>query len=178
MTRYAVLLRAVNVGGRNNVPMSWLREATTGAGFDDVETYVQSGNLVLTSANKAAAVGSKIAELIKRDHGLDITVVVRSQAELAKVIKANPFPAATADPTQLHVSFLTAKPPAAKAKVLDGEEFAPELFAVKGSELYLWYPGGSGRSKMAAAPWEKRLGVSGTARNWRTVLTLHEMLGG
>jgi uncharacterized protein (DUF1697 family) len=176
--RYAVLLRAVNVGGHNKVPMPWLRDAATDAGFTDVATYVQSGNLVLSSTSGAAAVGKSVAGLIQQEHGLDIEVIVRSRSDLAAVIKANPFPDAVADPKLLHVSFLAGKPSAATIKKLDPEEFAPERFAVKGSELYLWYPNGSGRSKMAAAPWEKRLGVRGTARNWRTVTTLLEMLGG
>lgn len=176
MTRYVVLLRAVNVGGNNKVPMKWLREAALDAGFTDVATYVQSGNLVLSSADGAAAVGARVAELIKAEHDLDIDVVVRSRAELAKVIKANPFVDEIAEPTKVHVSFLTGAPERERVNALDPDEFDPERYVVKGKEMYLYFPGGSGRSKLATAPWGKRLGVQGTARNWRTVTTLLDML--
>jgi len=178
VTRYAVLLRAVNVGGNNKVPMAWLREAATGAGFADVATYVQSGNLVLTASEKAPAVGEKVAGLIKAEHGLDIDVMVRTRAELAAVIAANPFTEHVDEPSLLHVSFLAGKPTSAAVKALDPDEFIPERFAVHGAQVYLWYPNGAGRSKLATAPWQKRLGVAGTARNWRTVLTLLDLLDG
>jgi uncharacterized protein (DUF1697 family) len=178
VTKYAVLLRAINVGGRNQVPMPWLREALTDAGYGDVATYVQSGNVVLSTSDAAAAVTKKVNGVIKDEHGLDIDVVVRSKAQLAAVVKNNPFPEHADDQKALHVTFLEAKPTAAKVKALDPSEFAPELFAIRGSELYLWFPLGYGRSKMATAPWAKRLGVKGTDRNWRTVLTLLEMLDG
>lgn len=178
MTRYVALLRAVNVGGNNKVPMKWLREAAADAGFADVATYVQSGNLVLSSADSAAKVGSTVAKLIKAEHGLDLDVIVRDRKQLAAVIKANPFETESAEPTKVHVNFLTGAPAKAKVSALDPDEFAPERWVIKGSEMYLYFPDGAGRSKLATAPWKKRLDVAGTARNWRTVLTLLDMLDG
>ncbi len=179
MTRYAVLLRGVNVGGHNKVPMGRLRELAVEAGYGEVSTYVQSGNLVLTAERaKAADVERAIAQALQRDLGLDIEVMARSRDELAAVIGANPFHSYVDEPTTVHVSFLGGHPAADKAKALDHEEFVPERFALGDRCLYFYCPGGSGRSKMAAAPWDRRLGVRGTSRNWRTVTTLLDLLDG
>jgi uncharacterized protein (DUF1697 family) len=97
---------------------------------------------------------------------------------LAAVIKANPFPERAHEPTTVHVNFLTGAPTTAASKTLDHDEFLPERFVLRDRSLYLYYPAGQGRSKMAAAPWERRLGVRGTARNWRTVTTLLDLLDG
>ena len=176
MTRYAVFLRAVNVGGHNKVPMPRLRELATELGYEDVATYVQSGNLVLTATGSAAAVERAIHDALVNDLDVDVDVMVRHRKQLAAVIAANPFERHADDPKLLHVSFLTAQPAAAARAGCDPEEFSPELFEFGDRCLYLWYPNGQGRSKMAAAPWNKRLGVRGTARNWRTVTTMLEML--
>jgi uncharacterized protein (DUF1697 family) len=176
VTRYAGFLRAVNVGGNNKVPMATLREIATDAGYTDVATYVQSGNLALAATVKAAMVEKKLHDGIAAQLGLDIDVMVRSRAELAKVIDANPFPDRVEEPTRLHVSFLAGKPTAAAIKACDPEEFLPEEFAFGDRCLYLWYPDGAGRSKLATAPWAKRLGVRGTGRNWRTVTKMLAML--
>jgi uncharacterized protein (DUF1697 family) len=176
MTRYVVLLRAVNVGGNNKVPMKWLREAAVEAGFTDVATYVQSGNLVLSSSDSATKVEAAVADLIKAEHGLDIDVIVRDRKQLAAVIKANPFVKEIAEPTTVHINFLSTTPAKAKVAALDPDEFAPERYVIKGKEMYLHFPDGAGRSKLATAPWKRRLDVVGTARNWRTVTTLLDML--
>jgi uncharacterized protein (DUF1697 family) len=176
VTRYAALLRAVNVGGRNKVPMATLREIADGLGYSDTATYVQSGNLVLGADGvDAVEVEAAVAGGLQRALGLDIDVIVRSRDELAAVVGANPFGTIADDPARLMVSFLTGAPRAESAD-LDGAEFAPELFELGDRCVYLWYPNGSGRSKMAAAPWERRLGVRGTARNWRTIESLIELL--
>jgi uncharacterized protein (DUF1697 family) len=176
MTRYAVWLFAVNVGGNNRVPMAWLREAANDAGFTGVATYLQSGNLVLTSGASAQAVRDQVAGLIRDGLGLDIEVAVRSRAELSKVIERNPMPEHLDEPSRLHVSFLTGKPDPKGLGAIDAEAFAPDRFIVEGSEIYLWFPEGAGRSKLAALPWRKRIGVAGTARNWRTVLAVRDLL--
>jgi uncharacterized protein (DUF1697 family) len=176
VTRYAALLRAVNVGGRNKVPMTTLREIADGLGYVDTATYVQSGNLVLRAERvDAAEVETALADGLQRALGLDIDVIVRSQAELAAVVAANPFGEIADDPARLMVSFLTGAARAESAD-LDPKEFAPELFELGDRCVYLWYPSGAGRSKMAAAPWERRLGVRGTTRNWRTLEALLELL--
>jgi uncharacterized protein (DUF1697 family) len=103
-------------------------------------------------------------------------VVVRSRSELAAIIEANPFPEFAEDPKRLLVNFLAAQPDADAVKALDRNEFAPERFEFGDRCMYQWFPDGVGRSKLAAAPWDRRLGVRGTGRNWRTVTTLLDLL--
>jgi uncharacterized protein (DUF1697 family) len=177
VTKYAVLLRAVNVGGNNKVPMARLRELAEELGYTDVATYLQSGNLVVSAAaKKASDVETAVADSIRHDLGVDVAVMVRSRKELAAVIAGNPFGDFANDPKRLLVNFLAAQPAAAKLDVLDREEFAPERFEFGDRCIYQWFPDGVGRSKLATAPWDRRLGVRGTGRNWRTVTTLLEML--
>jgi uncharacterized protein (DUF1697 family) len=177
VTRYVVLLRAVNVGGNNKVPMTRLRELAEELGYTDVATYVQSGNLVVTApAKKAADVERAVADSIRADLGVDVAVIARNRKELAAVIAANPFGEIADDPARLLVNFLTAQPAEAAMAALDRDEFAPERFEFGDRCIYQWFPAGVGKSKLAAAPWDRRLGVRGTGRNWRTVTTLLEML--
>jgi uncharacterized protein (DUF1697 family) len=178
MARYVVLLRAVNVGGRNKVPMARLRELADGLGYTDAVTYVQSGNLVVTATAKKAAVEAAVADEIRSNLGVDIAVMVRTADELAAVVADNPFPDMASDPKLLHVDFLASQPAAATLKALDRDEFDPERFEFGDRCIYQWFPGGVGRSKMATAPWERRLGVKGTRRNWRTVTALLELAAG
>jgi uncharacterized protein (DUF1697 family) len=175
--RYVAWLHAVNVGGRNKVPMAWLRDAAVAEGFTDVATYVQSGNLVLgADTRKAEEVRDRIAAMIHADLGLDVEVTVRTHAELAKVVERNPMPEHVDEPAKLHVSFLTGDPDPKGIATIDPAVYDPDRFVVDGRQLYLWFPGGAGRSKLATVPWRKRIGVAGTARNWRTVLTVLELL--
>lgn len=177
MTRYVVWLHAVNVGGRNKVSMAWLREAAEGDGFRDVATYVQSGNLIVTAdTNNTDDVRQRVAGLIRDGLGLDVEVTVRSRAELAKVVERNPMPEHVDDPAKLHVSFLTGKADPLGVAGIDPAAFEPDRFVVDGSHIYLWFPDGAGRSKLATLPWRRRIGVAGTARNWRTVLTVLDLL--
>jgi len=176
MTRYAALLRGVNVGGHHKVPMARLRELAGELGYDDVATYVQSGNLVLSSAEKANAVERQLSQALEREFGFAVPVVVRNRAQLAAVIKRDELGDIADDDAKRAVTFLSATPKPASVKALDADEFLPERFSIVGQELYLWCPNGLGRSKLATAPWERRLGVSGTTRNWRTVRTLLAML--
>jgi uncharacterized protein (DUF1697 family) len=177
--RFAVFLRAVNLGSHNKVSMPKLRDLAADLGYADVATYVQSGNLVISAEKaKAAAVETAVSDALRRELGLDVDVMVRSRKELAAVIAANPLEDLADDPKMLHVNFLAKQPSAAARKACDRDEFLPERFEFGDRCVYLWYPNGSGRSKMAAAPWGKRLGVKGTSRNWRTVTTMLELLDG
>jgi uncharacterized protein (DUF1697 family) len=179
VTRYVVLLRAVNVGGHNSVPMPRLREIAAGLGYTDVATYVQSGNLVVGAARKRPAdIQAAIADSLRRELDVDVDVVVRDRDELAATIAGNPFAEIADDPARMFVSFLTGQPEAHRRDELDREEFLPERFEFGERCMYQWLPAGAGRSKLAAAPWERRLGVRGTARNWRTVTALLALADG
>jgi uncharacterized protein (DUF1697 family) len=178
MTAYAVLLRAINVGGRNKIAMPALREALHEAGYGDAATYIQSGNIVLSSPKGPAKVVDGVHACIETTFGLDVDVMVRTPTQLANVLETNPFADPDADPKTLHVGFFDTEPdPGAvtELKIRATEAFGDDELAVKGTEVYLHYPNGSGRSKMTGSALERILGVRVTARNWRTVLTLHEM---
>jgi uncharacterized protein (DUF1697 family) len=177
MTTYVVLLRGINLGSHNKVAMSDLRSFLTELGAEDVSTYVQSGNAVMRSARKAEPLGRAVERTLADRLGLDIVVVVRTAAQMTKVVGNNPFAGREKDPTKLHVAFLSKAPGAKRASALEVPGDGPEAFEVRGREVYLHYPNGYGRSKLTNAFVEKRLGVSATNRNWRTVTKLAELAG-
>lgn len=180
MPVWVALVRGINLGIHNKVPMPALREALVDDGFTAVQTYVQSGNLVLRSPRRsAAAVGARVEALIAARFGVCVPVCVRAPAELTAVVTANPFPEAAAErPRLLHVSFLTAAPrPEGIANVLD-DTVAAKVVRVVGREVYIDYADGVHGSRLTPDFFRRRLGVDGTARNWRTVLALVDLTGG
>jgi uncharacterized protein (DUF1697 family) len=170
-----VLLRGVNLGARNRVSMPELRQALAHAGFEDVQTYVQSGNVVLSSSASAKTVASTVERVLEEQFGLEVAVVVRTRAELARVVERNPFETVATDPRRLQVTFLDAKPTKAAVEKAAALAVAPEELVHDGRELYAWHPNGIGRSKLAAKLAGRSLGVTGTARNWATVTKLLEL---
>jgi uncharacterized protein (DUF1697 family) len=167
-TRFVALLRGINVGGKQKVPMADLRALVEGLGHEDVATYVQSGNVVLRSGRSADAVARGIEQAIRRSLALAVSVIVRTRAQLAEVLGSNPYLGAGRDTSKLYVVYLDAKPSAAAVKRLDPDRGRPDEFTVRGREVYLQLPNGAGRSKLTLDWFEKQLGVRGTARNWRT----------
>jgi uncharacterized protein (DUF1697 family) len=156
--------------------MAELRAALEALGFEDVVTYVQSGNVVLRSGSSTEAdLTAAIARQIEESFGLKIGVMVRSSAELATIGESNPFLEREADPLKLHVVFLGERPAAEAVAMLDPQRSPPDTFEVRGREVYLHLPNGMGRSKLTIDYLERRLGVAATARNWKTVLKLIEL---
>jgi uncharacterized protein (DUF1697 family) len=178
MTAYAALLRAVNVGGRNSVSMPKLREALVRRGLEDVQTVLQSGNVLFASSKTEATVTKLVQETIAKEFGVEGAVIVRSATELKAVAAKNPFleRGEERDPKTLHVAFLEKAPAKAAVAKLDPDRSPPDAFDVRGREVYLSYPNGSGRTKLNLSYLERVLGVEGTARNWRTVQRLAELL--
>jgi len=173
MPTYAALLRGINVGGHNKVPMGELRALVESIGHTDVTTYIQSGNVVFTS--KKSVTPAALEGAIKKAFGFDITVVLRTKAELQRVVKDNPF--ARVNPKTVHVGFMASKPSAAALRDLDTDQFAPDEFAIKGANLYLHLPNGMGRTKLP--PYlDRKLKIPTTVRNWNTVLKLVELTAG
>jgi uncharacterized protein (DUF1697 family) len=175
VARQIVLLRGINLGARNRISMPELREALTDAGFDDVRTYVQSGNVVLESSTSSEQVARECGRVIKERFKLDVDVVVRTRAELARVVKRDPLADVVTNPKRYQVTFLAAKPDAELVKKLSAAAVEPEQVVHSGRELYAWHPDGVGRSKLAAILSGSRLGVTATARNWATVTKLLAM---
>ncbi|GLI43650.1 DUF1697 domain-containing protein [Glycomyces algeriensis] len=171
MRTYAVLLRGVNVGGHRKVPMARLREALEAAGFDRVRTYIQSGNIVLDTELDAGAAGKAVAAVILAEFGHTVPVMVRTGADLDRVMGADPFAGRGLDESKVAVTFLSG--PAPDLTVPAGQ---PEEAHVDGTEVWVYYPDGMGRSTLERTGFWKPLGgLDATARNLRTVRRLRDM---
>ena len=176
MTRYVVLLRAVNVGGTGKVSMPRLRELLAEAGLEDVATYVQSGNVVVSPGSVtggAEEVGAAVHNAIRDGFGLNVPVVVTTGAQIAKVLAANPFPGA--DPTRVGVLFASGPIPTAEIERLAGRATESEDVKRAAGHVYIDCPDGFGRSKLATAAGAPRNDLVVTMRNLRTVAKLAEM---
>ena len=172
MTRHVVLLRGINLPSHNRIAMPELRELLVAAGFGDVRTYVQSGNVVLSSTSGPDAVARKCERVIAAELGLDVGAVVRTRDELADVVRRDPLREVAANPKFHQVTFLASEPGAEVTDKLAAAAAAGEEFVVGGREIYSWHPNGVGRSKLAALLAGRALGVTATARNWTTVTNL------
>ncbi len=173
------LLRGINVGGKNKLPMKDLAAIFAQAGCADVRTYIQSGNVIFT-CNEAAMekLPSLVTAAIAQRHGLKVPVVMRTLAEMDKLVRGNPFIAAGAPEHELHVMFLAAAPAPGNAAKLEPKRFSPDQFEWCGREIYLRLPNGMGKSKITNAYFDFKLATVSTARNWRTVNKLLEMMNG
>ena len=176
MGRHIALLRGVNLAARNRVSMPELRAALADAGYEDVATLVQSGNIVLTSSKKADTVAREIREIVA-SMGVDCAVVVRTRDELAGVIERNPIPEGVAKPKMLQVTFFSREPDAEVVEKLVSQDYGDERVEVLGREAYAWHPNGIHKSKLAREL-GKGLRADGTARNWNTVTKLLELADG
>lgn len=173
---YVALLRGINVGGKHKLPMRDLKALLEQCGCVDVRTYIQSGNVILTSTSKdPAALEKQITAAISKRHGFAPRVHLLTCAELERAAAANPFPQAAENPTSLHLFFLDPPPKNPDVASLEALKTGTEAFVLQGRVFYLYAPEGIGRSKLAERA-GRFLGVeSATARNWRTVTTLIEM---
>ena len=174
MARHVVLLRGVNLAMRNRISMSELRAALEAAGFGDARTYVQSGNIIVSSRRSPDQVATDVHALIQERFGFDIATVVRSHAELVEVVRLNPLARVATNPSRYLVTFMSGELPPQFAADL-GAVATQEPFAIIGREVYSWHPDGVGRSPLWERLAGKRLGITGTSRNWSTVTTLLAM---
>lgn len=174
MPTHVVMLRGVNLGKRR-VSMGELRTLIEGLGYVDVSTYVQSGNVILTTKKPESRITAELEAELANAFGFAVPVIVRGRADLEDVVASNPFPDATADPTKLHVTFLREPLDPARLGRLEPADFKPEELAAGKREVYLSLPNGLGRSSLAVAV-EKALRGSGTTRNWRTVTAVLDMV--
>jgi uncharacterized protein (DUF1697 family) len=175
MERRIALLRGINLGPRNRIAMPALREALAEAGYGDVRTYVQSGNVVLDSDEAPDALERELEALISRAFELEIPVIVRTGEELGEVVARNPLAEVANDPKRYQVSFLGAPLDPARIEELNAVAADSERLVAAERELYAWHPDGVARSKLWARLAGKGLKVKSTARNWTTVEALLEM---
>jgi uncharacterized protein (DUF1697 family) len=170
------LLRAVNVGGNNKLPMKDLAGMFTALGCEAVETYIQSGNVVYrANAALAARIPTLVTRAIEERFGFQVPVVTRTVAELRTVVETNPFLSAGVEQEQLHVAFLADAPLPERIAQLDPQRSPPDAFAVRGRNVFLHYPNRVGRTKLTNAYLDAKLGTVSTVRNWCTVLMLLDM---
>lgn len=172
--RWIALLRAVNLGARNRVPMAALRDLLEAAGYGSVRTYIASGNVLFTApTDDRARLARELARLVEDAFGVVTTTVLRTPGELGAVLSSHPF---GEDTSRTHVSFLTADPDADGLARLAEADHGPDRVHVAGADVFLHYPQGVQGSTLTAAKLERLLGVPGTARNWRTVTALADLL--
>lgn len=175
MARLIALLRAVNVGGRK-LPMAELRALCGELGWEDVETYIQSGNVVFRAEGGSGAIEARLEKAIQARFDLDVPVIVRSAAQWAGYAEANPFPQVARDaPNRLHLLVSKAPPKADAAATLMERARDGESVRAAGGALWFHYPEGAGTSKLTPALIDRASGSPSTARNWRTVVKLKEM---
>jgi uncharacterized protein (DUF1697 family) len=176
MARYALLLRGVNVGAKNSLPMATLRAMLAKLDCTQIETYVQSGNAVFGTQLPTAQLTKRIEAALEEYMGRPIATTLRTQAQMSAIVDANPFAEVAKNPAYLCVTFLSRAPSEPELAPLHAQDFGPELFRVSGKEIYSWHPNGQGNSPLAAALQKLRLRGTLTTRNWNTVLKLLEML--
>lgn len=191
---HIALLRGINVGGKNKLPMKALASFFEQAGCHDVRTYIQSGNVVYRAPEDLAAeIPARVRQAITDEFGYSVPLVVRTTAELAAVVERNPFLAsdsardepgqggpgkADPDPKTLHVAFLAERPTEAQVSALDPDRSPGDTFRVLGREIYLHCPNGLARTKLTNAWFDSRLDTVSTMRNWRTTRKLLSMASG
>ena len=177
---YVALLRGINVGGHRNIAMADLRDLCEKLGFENPRTLLASGNLVFGRDNIPTDQLERGLEMeAARQLNLYTDFLVRSANDWQRVVESNPFfREAEQDPGHLLVMFLKRAPDASAMKALESAVRGREVIGFAGTEAYITYPDGIGRSKLTNSLIESKLGMRGTGRNWNTVLKLAELLGG
>jgi uncharacterized protein (DUF1697 family) len=177
MPTYVSMLRGINVGGHKKIKMDQLRTNFEALGFEQVKTYIQSGNVVFRGGKlSTSTLSTKIEATILADFGFSVSVISRTQDEMEKAIQSNPFlKEGGIDLTKLHVTFLSEAPAPAALKKMQGLIAAPDQSRCLGKEVYFYLPNGVSQSSLWKTPWERTLSVVTTMRNWKTVNSLYQM---
>ena len=175
MAVYVAMLRGINIGPHKRIKMDRLRESFEELGFEQVKTYIQSGNVVFKTG-KISGLGKKIEERLLSDFGFSVSVILRTREEMEKVIRGNPLlKEKGVDPSKLHVAFLSDAPAASALEKLQALTLLPDRARFLGKELYLYFPNGVSGSSLWKHPLDRVLSVTATMRNWNTVNQLCEM---
>jgi uncharacterized protein (DUF1697 family) len=178
MTSHIALLRGINLGGHNAVPMTQLRGLAEALGWAEARTYIQSGNLVFAAGGKADALEAALENAIAQSFGIAVPVMVRSAAQWTAILAANPLAReAEAEPSRTIVAISKRPLTHGAAQALEAKGAAGERVREAGGALWFHYPEGLGKSKITPAMIDKAAGSPVTARNWRTALTLRDMAG-
>jgi len=175
--RYLALLRGINVGGKNKLPMKDLTDLFVKAGCREVRTFIQSGNVIFSAdPDRSTSLPGVITAGIAERFGLKVPVMLRTTDQLAYVVHNNPFIEEGADQNTLHVVFLADQPDDERVEKLDPDRSPPDVYIAWDQEIYLRLPNGAGNSKLTNAYFDATLATISTGRNWRTVTTLLELM--
>ena len=177
LSTYLALLRGINVGGKNILPMKDLAQIFLDAGCADARTYIQSGNVIFKGPSRLLEnLCGGITKRIGDRFGYQIPVVLRTAVQLADAIANNPFVKPGADPKALHVLFLADLPTAQSVAKLDPDRSKPDAFVVRNGEVYLHLPNGAAKTKLTNSYFDSKLATVSTGRNWATVVKLMELM--
>ncbi len=171
------MLRAINVSGQNRIAMPELKRLYEGLGLTNVQTYVQSGNVVFDSPGRAAAeLAAAIEAQIAQKFALKVAVFVRDVEDFQRILDGNPFLTGRNESTAfLHVTFLNQMPTAAQWSSLKAPGGVSDEFVPGVQEVFLFCPNGYGRTKLNNTFFERKFGITATTRNWNTVQALYKM---
>jgi uncharacterized protein (DUF1697 family) len=179
MPTYVALLRSVNVAGHGRLAMADLQRSFREIGHADVSTYIQTGNVIFRSANRSAkSLAADIEERLRIDFGESPAVILRTASEIVQVAETSPYPKKGADPSRHHVTFLATAPSKSTLAAFSPPASGRDELTIIGREVYIHTPDGYGNTKLNGTLLERRLGVTSTTRNWNTVRTLSELVGG
>jgi uncharacterized protein (DUF1697 family) len=176
-SKILALLRGINVGGKNKLQMKDLAGIFVKAGCTDVQTFIQSGNVIFRAPHGLLkALPSLISKRIEERFAYKIPVVIRTAKEVGEAIHSNPFPKDDADEQSLHVFFLADVPSLESVTALDPNRSPGDSFIVRGREIYALFPNGVARSKLTNSYFDVKLATTSTARNWRTIQKLFDLM--
>ncbi len=178
MPRYVALLRSVNVAGHGRIAMQELRASFEALDYTGVTTYIQTGNVLFSTASRSeTAISAAIEQRLAEDFGDSPAVIVRTVPELQRIARASPYARAGAHPSRHHVTFLASAPAKAALAALALPSSGRDQLVVDGREVYVHTPDGYSETKFTGSYLERRLGVVSTTRNWNTVTKLSELAG-
>lgn len=177
MSTYIALLRGINVSGQKIIKMADLKLLFEAQGFQNVQTYIQSGNVVFSSVEKnISKLESNISSSIKKKFDFNVAVMVITPAKIEYVLDKNPFVKMKKDIERLYVTFLSESPLKENIIKLNAIDFSPEEYFLDGRYIFLYVPNGYGKAKLNNNLFENKLKVSGTTRNWKTMSKLLEII--
>jgi uncharacterized protein (DUF1697 family) len=175
MTIYISLLRGINVSGQKKIKMADLKALYQALGLDNVKTYIQSGNVVFESGEASLVLSQKIHEAIEENYGFSVPIEIRSLNDWQAIVAGNPFTPDNKESKYFHVTLLGEIPDEQLVHEVDKLDFGSDEYHVLGNVVYLYCPNGYGRTKLNNNFWERKLKVTATTRNWKTVNKLLEL---
>lgn len=179
MNTYIALLRGINVSGQKMINMKDFKALLQRSGFENAMTYIQSGNVVFKSSETSTKkLATTMNELINNHYGFEVPIIILSSDDLSKILEKNPYAKDKKDITKLHVTLLNTLPEKSLLASTRDEKFQSDEFVIDGTNIYLYCPDGYGMTKFSTTFFEKKLGVTATTRNWKTMEALIELAHG